>query len=155
MKIPLEGNVKEYTKEELEFLRQRHKGEYLSRIYKSQYQRLKTLELLNIEEGALADIKDISRDILVKLGYRHNYLYTTEVFNLIERFNQHYGIVLGRTYTRELISIAMIIEVLEYYNSEYKDLLSLYDIDLQSYLDIQYTLHKWCERYYWKPKILV
>jgi len=152
--MPLETNEKEYTQEELEFLRQRHKDEHLSIIYRRQFKRLDYLDTINLEEGTLANVKSLSRDILVRLGYGNNYIYTEESYNLLDKFLQFINYIKGgEHYTKELIAVSVVIEVLDYYNAYHSNLMTEYDIDLDTYFMFSNILHKWSVKNYWNPKI--
>ena len=141
------------TEDELKILMRKHKNTPKERDLKKQYKILWRLETIQVNQNAVSDIKDISRQMLTQMGYSNIYLYTEDSFNIIDRITNDIGLLYGRGYTQETISYGIVTEVLDYYDSKILDLLDDYNIDSIAYMTIKSVIHDWCKQNYWKPKI--
>lgn len=140
-----------YVKTEENLLRLRTEIKLLEDLYKVHCD--EGLDKFNEfrEEGKesffTTDLSVEAKCILTRMGYKTP-IYTEECIAIAGRIKD--TDILDDI--RQIVALAIVKEILVHYGANFdeKATLALYDMDEVKFYDCYFTIHKWCERNYWR-----
>lgn len=89
--------------------------------------------------------------ILNQLGYTNNTLYKEEANLICKSFQKLFEIKFMDSEEKEII-LCIVKEILEHYNAKFDEerIIKDYNIDENKFYNYYLSIHKWCQKNYWK-----